>query len=87
MLIEEIKKTIDEMTDEELMEALTDIRHNRTKETVILTKARAKKDSSDKLLGSLTPEMAAMLLKQMLFTLEWTKYFTSEMTNVRDVQD
>lgn len=65
-LIEEIKKTIAEMSDEELVEALGEIRHNRTKETIVLTKARQKKDSADKLLENMTPEMAAALLKQLM---------------------
>ena len=64
-LLEDIVTTINEMTDEELFEALRDIRHNRTKETIILTKAREKKDSGEKLLEKMTPELAAMLLKQM----------------------
>ena len=64
-LLEDIVTTISEMTDEELFESLRDIRHNRTKETIILTKAREKKDTSAKLLDKMTPELAAMLLKQM----------------------
>jgi uncharacterized protein YrzB (UPF0473 family) len=64
-LLEDIVTTINEMTDEELFEALRDIRHNRTKETIILTKAREKKDTGAALLNKMTPELAAMLLKQM----------------------
>jgi len=64
-LLEDIVTTISEMSDEELFEALKDIRHNRTKETIILTKAREKKNSADKVLANMTPEMARALLAQM----------------------
>ena len=64
-LLEDIITTISEMTDEELFEALRDIRHNRTKETIILTKARAKKDTSEKVMEAMTPEMALAMLKKM----------------------
>jgi uncharacterized protein YrzB (UPF0473 family) len=64
-LLEDIVTTINEMTDEELFEALRDIRHNRTKETIILTKAREKKDAGASLLNKMTPELAAALLRQM----------------------
>jgi len=65
VLLEDIKRTIDEMSAEELCDALRDIRHNRTKETIIITKAREKKDASEKLLQNMTPEIARVLLKQM----------------------
>ena len=65
MLLEDIKKTIAEMSDDELCEALKDIRHNRTKETIILTKAREKKDASDALLKQMTPEMKLAMLRKL----------------------
>lgn len=68
-LLDDIVTTIKDMSDEELYEALKDIRHNRTKETIILTKAREKKNSADKLLANITPEMAKALLAQMGVTL------------------
>ena len=64
-LLEDIITTINEMSDDELSEALREIRHNRTKETIIITRAREKKDSTDKLLAKMTPEMAKALLKSM----------------------
>lgn len=64
-LLEDIITTIGEMTDEELFEALRDIRHNRTKETIIITKAREKKTSADKIMSGMTPEMAKALLAKM----------------------
>lgn len=64
-LLEDIIQTISDMTDDELYESLRDIRHNRTKETIILTKAREKKDSTEKLLNGMTPEMARALLAKM----------------------
>lgn len=64
-LLEDIITTISEMTDDELYEALRDIRHNRTKETIILTKARQKKDTSEKVMEAMTPEMALAMLKKM----------------------
>ena len=64
-LLEDIVTTIEQMTDEELFEALREIRHNRTKETIILTKAREKKDTTSKVMESMTPEMALALMKKM----------------------
>ena len=64
-LLEDIVLTIGEMTDDELYDALREIRHNRTKETIILTKARQKKDTSEKVMEAMTPEMALAMLKKM----------------------
>lgn len=65
MNLEDIQQAISELSTEELEEVLKDIRNNRTKETILVTKVREKKDSVDKLLNSLTPDMVAALLKSM----------------------
>lgn len=65
MNLEDIQQAISELSTEELEEVLKDIRNNRTKETILVTKVREKKDNVDKLLNSLTPDMVAALLKSM----------------------
>jgi DNA invertase Pin-like site-specific DNA recombinase len=65
MRLEDIQEAIAELSTEELEELLKDIRHNRTKETILVTKVREKKDNIDKMLGNLSGDQIAALLKSL----------------------
>lgn len=65
MTLEDIQTAISECTTAELEGLLRDMRHNRTKEDIIITKVREKKNALDKMLDGMTPEMARQLLAQL----------------------
>jgi hypothetical protein len=65
MKLEDLQKSISEMSDTELEELLRSIRHNRTSENVVAKKEKAnksKKSEIEKLLGQLSPSQIAKLL-------------------------
>lgn len=68
MKIEDLQKSISQMSDEELEELLREIRHNRTTENVVAKKEKKikeKKSEIDKLLSQLSPAQIQELLKSM----------------------
>ena len=66
MELADLKKSISEMTDDELRSLLLEVRQNRrtSKHAPPATKAKSEL-SMDALMGALTPEQAAILLKKM----------------------
>lgn len=66
MKLEDLQKSISEMSTNELEELLRSIRHNRTTENVVAKKEKQnkeKKSEIEKLLSQLTPAQIAELLK------------------------
>lgn len=65
MKLEDLQKSISEMSDTELEELLRSIRHNRTSENVVAKKEKQnkeKKSEIDKLLAMLTPDQIKAML-------------------------
>jgi hypothetical protein len=74
MQLKDVVKTVDEMTDEELMERLQQIRHNREVVRPSAAKiaarpakleSRAKVSALDKSVGKLSPAEKAELIRQL----------------------
>lgn len=74
MQLSDLTKSISQLTDEELLERLRTVRHNRSVvrpaarkhvERAEKRETRTKVASTDKLLQQLTPEQMAILIKQL----------------------
>ena len=66
MTLEDIQEAITELSTEELEDLLKAIRNNRTKETILVTAVKEKKNALDKMLGSLSSDEIAKLMTSLL---------------------
>ena len=66
MTLDDIQSSIDELSTEELEQLLKDIRHNRTKETILVTQVKEKKAAIDKAVAALSPDQIAKLMAQLM---------------------
>ena len=68
MKLEDLQTCISEMSTEDLNELLSQIRHNKTSEAVVVKKEKSNKSKQselDKLIASLSPAQLAKLMEGM----------------------